>query len=65
MDTPPLPEVYVYNPPKRNLVDVERPPPPPSTSDEDAKKAAAEARDRKLKESLHTYEISTVTSDIK
>ncbi|GLC44364.1 hypothetical protein PLESTF_000049800 [Pleodorina starrii] len=64
---PPVPEVYVYEAPKRALVDVEPPPPPKDTRDEDEarKKAEEEERDRKRRESLHTYEITTVTSDIK
>ncbi|KAG2499991.1 hypothetical protein HYH03_002273 [Edaphochlamys debaryana] len=67
VDRPPLPEVYVYQAPKRVLVDVEPPPPPPDTSAEDAakRKATDEERDRKRRESLHNYEITVVTSDIK
>ncbi|GFR41097.1 hypothetical protein Agub_g1741 [Astrephomene gubernaculifera] len=69
---PPLPEVYVYEAPKRALVDVEPLPPAPAPAPKDTraeeeakKKEAAEERDRKRRESLHSYEITTVTSDIK
>ncbi len=64
---PPVPEVFVYEAPKRVLVDVEPPPPPKDTREEDEakKKGEEEERERKRKESLHTYEITAVTSDIK
>ncbi|KXZ56858.1 hypothetical protein GPECTOR_1g774 [Gonium pectorale] len=66
---PPVPDVYVYEAPKRALVDhVEPPPPPPKGpgAEELAKKKEEdEERDRKRREALHTYEIVTVTSDIK
>ncbi len=67
MDKPPLPEVYVYEAPKRQLVDIAPPPPPPDTraDDEARKKQEAEELDRKRRESLHKYEITTMTSDIK
>ncbi|PNH12713.1 Lipoxygenase y domain-containing protein 1 [Tetrabaena socialis] len=68
VDRPPLPDVYVYEAPRRVLVDVEPPPPPrPTRPEEEAKKKEEEKdeRDRKRRESLHAYEITTVTSDIK
>jgi hypothetical protein len=116
VDKPPLPDVYVYSAPKRELVDVTPLPPPPpgggtspdepsgssgfsglrggaamcsrSTAQQaggverarwslmvcvsgadpnagDDKKKYDEERDRKRREALHSYEITTVTSDIK
>lgn len=58
---PPVPEVYVYEAPKRKLVDVEAPPPPPKEENK-----ADDGKERKRAEELkHLYEITTVTSDIK
>lgn len=70
---PPVPDVYVYEAPKRVLVDVEPPSLPKDTRAEDEgrlkdevkRKDEEEDRERKRRESLHTYEITTVTSDIK
>ncbi|KAG2450199.1 hypothetical protein HYH02_000301 [Chlamydomonas schloesseri] len=58
---PPVPEVYVYEAPKRKLVEVEAPPPPPKEENK-----ADDGRERKRAEELkHLYEITTLTSDIK